>query len=253
MSECLECRDRPSQGAQPGSWIEQLVGRRKRFGFNKVTAVSTTGFAEGVKSFAQNEGIELREVVELSKEAFEDWFRINELIQINRQTILHHAIIIVDKDEKIDKIKELKTILEKTTSDTPFLLSIKTGKKVSLNNAFLSAVEEVGNLFEDVVPNRESKNINLRVKYENIENHFVVKTLSGNIHIQAIQFHGELKIIESKIPIFKTLEYRTIDNDSPISQIAMFRPQEIQNHKLSIEFHNLFETGETHILLKKNK
>jgi hypothetical protein len=55
----IECRDRPSQGTAPGSWIEQLVGRRIRFGFNKVTAVSTTGFAEGVFDFAQREGIEL--------------------------------------------------------------------------------------------------------------------------------------------------------------------------------------------------
>ena len=46
----IECRDRPTQGAAPGSWIEQLVGRRDRFKFNKVIAVSTTGFAEGAIS-----------------------------------------------------------------------------------------------------------------------------------------------------------------------------------------------------------
>ena len=27
----IECRDRPSEGAAPVSWIEQLVGRRDRF------------------------------------------------------------------------------------------------------------------------------------------------------------------------------------------------------------------------------
>lgn len=41
----IECRDRPSDGPAPGSWIEQLVGRRSRFDFDKVVAVSTTGFA----------------------------------------------------------------------------------------------------------------------------------------------------------------------------------------------------------------
>ena len=40
----IECRDRPAQGAAPGSWIEQLVGRRNRFGFNKVTAVGVSEF-----------------------------------------------------------------------------------------------------------------------------------------------------------------------------------------------------------------
>ena len=58
----IECRDRPTEGPAPASWVEQLVGRRTRFGFNKVTAVSTTGFAKGASDFAQKEGIETREV-----------------------------------------------------------------------------------------------------------------------------------------------------------------------------------------------
>jgi hypothetical protein len=43
----MECRNRPREGPAPGAWIEQLMGRRDRFNFNKVTAVSTTGFTEG--------------------------------------------------------------------------------------------------------------------------------------------------------------------------------------------------------------
>ena len=61
----IECRDRPSNGAAPGSWIEQLVGRRDRFNFDKVTAVSTTGFAEEAIKYAKSKGIELRTVSEI--------------------------------------------------------------------------------------------------------------------------------------------------------------------------------------------
>lgn len=75
----IECRDRPGQGPAPGSWIEQLVGRRIRFGFNKVTAVSTTGFAQGAIEFAQEQGIELREVKSLVAEEFADWLVIRYL------------------------------------------------------------------------------------------------------------------------------------------------------------------------------
>src|SRR6266852_7696684 len=66
----IECRDRPTDGPAPGSWIEQLVGRRKRFGFSKVTAVSTTGFAKSASDFAKTEGIETREVRALAPEHF---------------------------------------------------------------------------------------------------------------------------------------------------------------------------------------
>src|SRR6185312_10288838 len=69
----IECRDRPSDGKAPGSWIEQLVGRRSRFGFNKVTAVSSTGFAPGASDYAIAEDIEIKEVASMRPEDFGSW------------------------------------------------------------------------------------------------------------------------------------------------------------------------------------
>jgi hypothetical protein len=48
FSWLIECRDRPSSGPAPASWIEQLYGRKDRFNFNKVTAVSTSGFSRAL-------------------------------------------------------------------------------------------------------------------------------------------------------------------------------------------------------------
>ncbi|MCI5127146.1 MAG: hypothetical protein D3905_02490 [Candidatus Electrothrix sp. AS4_5] len=61
----IECRDRPSQGRSPGAWIEQLVGRKHLNKFNKVTAVSTTGFSPAAIHYAEQSDIELRTVEEL--------------------------------------------------------------------------------------------------------------------------------------------------------------------------------------------
>jgi hypothetical protein len=58
----IECRDRPSDGPAPAQWIEGLVGRRERFGFDKVFAVSTSGFAQGARHYARAKGIVLRTV-----------------------------------------------------------------------------------------------------------------------------------------------------------------------------------------------
>jgi hypothetical protein len=63
----IECRDRPSQGKQPASWIEQLVGRRDRFNFASVIAVSTTGFADPAIDYAKSAGIILRNVTRISE------------------------------------------------------------------------------------------------------------------------------------------------------------------------------------------
>src|SRR3954468_23422948 len=61
MRWLIECRDRPASGAATAAWIEQLAGRRDRFQFNKVTAVSSTGFTAEAKRYAAQVGIELRE------------------------------------------------------------------------------------------------------------------------------------------------------------------------------------------------
>ncbi|MES2440056.1 MAG: hypothetical protein V4584_13390, partial [Verrucomicrobiota bacterium] len=93
MRWLIECRDRPSAGAAPGSWIEQLVGRRSRFGFNKVTAVSTTGFAPGLIEYAKREGIELRTVSEVSPEEFSSWIQVGSFpMQTNRYNLKHARV-----------------------------------------------------------------------------------------------------------------------------------------------------------------
>jgi hypothetical protein len=63
----IECRDRPSAGPAPVSWIEQLVGRRERFQFDRVFAVSTTGFSSAAKDFAKTKNVILRTVTRINE------------------------------------------------------------------------------------------------------------------------------------------------------------------------------------------
>lgn len=74
----LECRDRPSEGTAPASWIEQLVGRRERFGFDKVFAISTTGFSKAATDFAKTKGIALRTVSRLTD--IKDDFKLRGMV-----------------------------------------------------------------------------------------------------------------------------------------------------------------------------
>ncbi len=73
----IECRDRPSDGPAPASWIEQLIGRRTRFRLSKVMAVSTTGFTPGAVAAARDARIELRELQGLSYEDVCAWLPMN--------------------------------------------------------------------------------------------------------------------------------------------------------------------------------
>ena len=247
----IECRDRPGQGPAPGSWIEQLVGRRMRFGFNKVTAVSTTGFAAGAVEFAKAQGIELREVKALNPEEFADWLVISHFCHVEQVARLDHASILINEGEAEDRRGMLAELISSLPGDAVFLRSSKSGKLVSATAAFLGVVSEVGTLFDGLEPNGLGKKIRLRVQYTNEADHFVVDTSLGPVRVEAIVFFGELSVHERLVPLTITAEYRQAETGKPISQVASFVPYSIHGMMFSLEMHRISESGETHIIMRK--
>ena len=242
----IECRDRPGDGAAPGSWIEQLVGRRTRFGFNKVTAVSTTGFSVGAIEFARSQAIELREVKSLTLDDFKDWLSMRNVRSIESRTVLQNATVIIDESESDERKQVLCDSMAGVPISAAFLKRSKDGQTGTLADAFGAAVRSEGMLFDDVVPNGPSKEIELTVRYENDEDHFVVETRIGPIRVKSIVFEGELCVKETLLPLWMTTEYQNLETGKPISQTATFLPQELLGTKLSMELHRI-ETGEIHI------
>ena len=70
----LECRDRPSQGRAPASWIQQMAGRRFQFGFDEVIAVSTMGFSDAAIAAARMFDVDLRQLTVNSPSSSPNWF-----------------------------------------------------------------------------------------------------------------------------------------------------------------------------------
>jgi hypothetical protein len=78
----IECRDRPSEGPAPASWIQQLAGRRRLFDFDKIVAVSTTGFSRGATDAARKLNVTLRTVIsttEISQQFGKIEFRMQQM------------------------------------------------------------------------------------------------------------------------------------------------------------------------------
>lgn len=246
----IECRDRPTSGPAPGSWIEQLVGRRTRFGFNKVTAVSTTGFAVGATEFALAQGIELREVKTLAPEEFGDWLFIRHIHHIERRTNLHHASFLLDASEPKERQLALTDLLSSINGNAAILKSSKTGETTTAALAFSAAAGRIKGLFDDLKENDPEKRILLHANYTD-EDHFVIETSEGLIRLRAIVFEGELQLRETLVPLMVTAEYRQANSGEVISQIASFAPQSILGMKFSTELHKMADTGETHVILRR--
>lgn len=251
----IECRDRPSDGRAPAAWIEQLAGRQDLHGFNKVTAVSTTGFAEGASEMAEKAGIELRTVSDASPADVANWFRGEKFIVHNVVTVLEHAAIFPLGEETLERKAALDEKLKAMAagrSNDPFLRTIKTDAMVTVPDAFTWAVNNLPELYSDLVPdNPEGRTIHLEAQYPNDDDHFVIDTSTGPVRIKMIRFSGRLKLKVQEVALAALKTYKRDDAaGSVISQAAIF-PIDVEGRPpLSFELHNIAETGETHVIVR---
>lgn len=246
----IECRDRPSSGPAPGAWIEQLVGRRLRFNFNKVTAVSTTGFAIGATEFALLQGIELREVNALSVEAFSDWLQMRYITSRVRHTTLLSASFLLDESTPKALHDALGQALPAIDGNSKVLRSSSTGDLTTPSFAFSGMVGANEHLFEGLAPNGPPKSVTLHAEYPT-DDHFVIDTKAGSVSVPVIVFVGELRLKESQLPVVFSGEYRNSTSGETISQVVSFAPQSILGMKFATEMHKFAATGQTRVVLRR--
>jgi hypothetical protein len=246
----IECRDRPGQGSAPASWIEQLVGRRQRFGFHKVTAVSTTGFSSGAERFARQSGIEIREVRELSPEHFNAWLHFQAIERIERRTTVQSCMVRIDPSTAPALRACLDQMFTGIDSNEAFLLTAASGHSVAPKDAFHEAVSSAGSLFNDVPPNGSPKRVRIRSVYPE-GHHYIVPTPLGDIPIHEIDFEGDLSIHVTQLPLLQTAEYRGAGDETSIAQVASFAACAMGEDHFRIELHRFSESGVTHVTLRK--
>jgi hypothetical protein len=160
----IECRDRPSEGAAPISWIEQLVGRRARLNFDRVFAVSTTGFSSAATDYAKTSNVILRTVTRL-RDIGSDFML---------QSVTHHIesmefagpIAVQPADPRERRQIDLVRPMLKRAGDSEFL---PFPVFVSRNGDHVSPVDEISGLVEL----RYDGWLDIKVGYESIRVHLL--------------------------------------------------------------------------------
>ena len=245
----IECRDRPGSGPAPASWIEQLVGRRGRFNFSKVTAVSTTGFSPGAAKYASDEGIEMREVTSIVPDQF-GWLRVERFPLESHLRHLTKTIILISADESVDRREAFSAaIREKGISDS-ILYSTKDKRYVSPIDVFSAALSSRPELFDEVKANEPGRDLHMRVPYPDDQDHFIVQTTLGPIRVRALEFHGVLQKSRTDIALEHFKKYSHAASGESISESASF-PFTAFNMNLALEMHMVAESGITHVVLRK--
>jgi hypothetical protein len=249
----IECRDRPSEGPAPGEWIEQLVGRRGRFKLDKVTAVSTTGFAKKAREYAKDEGIECRSVDSLAPESIAHWFLPTHLDVIEHRGNLLHASLVVDKQTTENVAKLLKAKLANFSAQmpiakAPILVHTETGQELTINDAWSSILAQNKQLFEGLEPNGKTKPLTLQVNYTNPQSHYQIMTDEGPAHVIQITFRAELSIVHSEVAASEITQYSQALEKQAIAQSIRFA-MEVGEQAIDLTFHNLGDEDKTFVVM----
>jgi len=247
----IECRDRPSAGPAPASWIEQLIGRRTRFNLNRVTAVSTTGFTKPAIELAKAHGIELRAVKALTPEDFSDWLQIRYLTL--RKPRLHFSEngtkLIPIPGESEELIEALKEALIGVKTDVPLLVPPKSEAAISVAAAIDAAIRNNPTCVDHIGPNEPARPVKFRIRFNEADGYYTVKTKLGPVRIGELVYFGGYSFTESKVPLAETSEYSRLESEKPLSQLATF-DFELNSRPLSVEIVRIEKTGEMHVLLR---
>lgn len=241
ISWLIECRDRPDSGAAPGAWIEQLAFRRQRFGFNKVTAVSTTGFSPSAVDCARKGDVELREVASLNSDEFREWLHIEAVTVVLYVHDLKRARFAPPPGTTQEDLVALSEALRNADGAGPILRGIKTGEVVKAGDAFTRACSSIPNLKEGLGPGSPPKKVRLRVRWQD-DDYFVIATSRGDIRLFEALFDGEIRVQTESRPIFSTKKYLNFQTGETISEVVGFRV-DLGPVPLDLEMHRIPEKG----------
>ncbi|MCR5863405.1 restriction endonuclease [Flavobacterium sp. J372] len=230
----IECRDRPSSGAAPASWIEQLFGRKERFKFDKVTAVSTTGFSPGARDRADFGGIELREMKELSPNEFGDWLTIYYQHVLSQHFELVNAEVFVE-NPSAEVSTAVNDALQKLASGELPGFFVPAHNTHATADALLNSVIAQSQDLANIPLSSEPVDVELKAEYNNIDDPVLLTTAVGEIRVSKIIFHTRLTAVQHTVPLWAA-EYRIHQDTEKISDVATAN-YNLENFDINVQMH----------------
>jgi hypothetical protein len=202
--------------------------------------------------YAESERIELREFAVLTPEEVYSWLQLSTFKFLNNLHDLRNLRLFAHSSAPEGACEALKRAVS-NKDEGRLLWSIKKNQYISPADAFISAVSEIPDSFQDLTPNGPAKTVELRVEYVGENDHFVVVTDIGNVRIGAIEYRGYILIKEEEVPLAYLGEYRAPRGEKAISQVASFEPKNFGFGEVAIEIHRFVESGKGQVVLRRVK
>jgi hypothetical protein len=248
----IECRDRPSEGHQPVSWIEQLIGRRTVHKFDKITAVSTTGFTKGAIHCAKKNSIDLHSIDQLSSEDIVDWWKASVMVFEQLNSVLVGIEIVLDSSDDKNILERVNSDLNNRNYDTKVLALTATGEKQSFLEAWTEAIKQKKELYDGIIPNNEVRHVRLHVNYTNPDSRYRLENETIRIDVIEIIYSADLSIKLETIPINKAVQISSPISQNSIASLVNFETK-FAGNDVSFTFHKFPKSEDLFVSIESTK
>ncbi len=154
----VECRDRTNKADSGVSWIEQIVTKKLDVGANKAIAVTSSVFSKPAVLTAKHYEIELRQMVELTKEVALTWLEgLNMSISFFRTDIIACAFVLTDSQGR----PEIFDVLPDT--EIPMLIDKTSGNTVELTKVWQKVFIDNEKLLNELKPNTNAITVKAKI------------------------------------------------------------------------------------------
>jgi hypothetical protein len=240
----IECRDRAETAGV--DWIQQLPTRRHDHGFDKVTAVSTSGFTNPAIECARNNNIELRTMQDVPPPDLLTWLRVPSVAFSSKTTAAHGVVVHLDSSSSHLE-DEANAALEAVSRGSAAFKH--ADQLMTCDQLFLACVRQRWSLFDDVAPNGPDKLVELDVKFDP-PTAVQLMTRLGDANIARAVFTGELRHRQGDAELRSAQTYADVNSDQCISETAVFSIPELGSVSAIVETHTFTQTGKTQFVLK---
>ena len=219
----FECRDRPSEGAAPASWIEQLDSRRRRLKLDKIIAVSSTGFSPAAIDWARDSNIPLRTLETLTESDVRGFLPQRAPLLNTHGDLLHVELVSVAEDapigwhESVDS-QPIESPL-KTTDKR--LLKVSTESTYTLIEVWTEFLRDHHDLvFCDVPLTGDSIAKTLEAPASFCNAYRLIVSEGERARVERLVFTAKVRQRPSQMPLVEAVEYR---GGNPTSVIARWK------------------------------
>lgn len=220
----IECRDR--KGPADANWIYSLKGRKDIHGFQKVTAVSTSGFTVPAIEYAKHADIELREVLTLTNDDI-NWLGLRFFEVAYTRIVLQRAE--VSLNQNVDKLLAEHFMSNMTDPFAWVLLLNGTRIPFSVILNGMGRDERAA-----LLDNGPAMDVTLELQTSALLK-IEVETSSGPIALDNLRITATINCEVQTMPFESKTSYYRNENGAPITETLKVKTAEFTDGSIDIE------------------